>query len=196
MPSFREYHIDFHIGYIGSAVMALFFLGLGALVMYGTGESFSANGLIFSQQLVSLYTNSIGSWSHTVIAVIVAITMFSTAITVIDGYPRSLEGSMHQLFPSSKMFGRGLYIFWIIILSVTTVLIIVYFTKNMGSLLKFATILSFLTAPIFAIINFKVVTSKHFPVAFHPPRWLRILSLSGIAFLIVFSLIFLYGAFF
>jgi Mn2+/Fe2+ NRAMP family transporter len=195
MPSFREYRIDFHTGYIGSAVMALFFLGLGALVMYGTGETFSANGLIFSQQLVSLYTNSIGSWSHTVIAVIVAITMFSTAITVIDGYPRSLEGSMHQLFPSLKIFGRGLYIFWIIILSVTTVLIIVYFTKNMGSLLQFATILSFLTAPIFAIINFKAVTSKHFPASLHPPRWLKILSISGIAFLILFSVVFLYNFF-
>jgi len=194
-PTFREYHIDFHIGYIGSAVMALFFLGLGALVMYGTGETFSANGVVFSQQLVSLYTNSIGGWSHTVIAIIVVITMFSTAITVIDGYPRSLEGSLHQLFPSFKMFGRGLYIFWIIILSITTVLIIVFFTKNMGSLLKFATVLSFLTAPVFAIINYKVVTSKHFPAAIHPPRWLKLLSMAGISFLILFSLVYLYYVF-
>ena len=88
------------MGYIGSAVLALFFLGLGALVMYGTGETFSANGVVFSQQLVSLYSKSIGSWSTMFIAVIVLITMFSTALTVIDGYPRSLEGSMLELFPS------------------------------------------------------------------------------------------------
>jgi len=192
MPTFREYRIDFHVGYIGSAVMALFFLGLGALVMYGTGETFSANGVLFSQQLVSLYTHSIGGWSHTVIAVIVFVTMFSTAITVIDAYPRSLEGSMHQLFPSLKMFGRGLYFFWIIILSVTTVLVIVYFTRNMSSLLEFATVLSFLTAPIFAIINYKTVTSKLFPAEVHPPRWLKILSMAGIAFLVLFSMIYLY----
>ncbi|MFH1297087.1 MAG: Nramp family divalent metal transporter [Bacteroidota bacterium] len=191
-PSFREYHIDFHIGYIGSAIMALFFLGLGALVMYGTGETFSANGVIFSEQLVSLYTTSIGSWSHSVIAVIVLITMFSTAITVIDGYPRSLEGSLHQMFPSLKMLGSGLYLFWIIFLSVTTVLIIVFFTRNMGSLLEFATILSFLTAPVFAIINYKVVTSKYIPDASQPRGLLKLLSWAGIGFLIVFSLIFLY----
>lgn len=190
-PSFREYHIDFHIGYIGSAVMALFFLGLGALVMYGTGESFSANGVMFSQQLVSLYTNSIGSWSHTVIAVIVFITMFSTAITVIDGYPRSLEGSMHELFPSTKMFGRGLYIFWVMILAVATVIILVFFTKSMGSLLMFATILSFLTAPVFAWINYRVVTAGSFPREFHPPRWLTWLSFAGMTFLVLFSIIYL-----
>ncbi len=190
-PSFREYHIDFHIGYIGSAVMALFFLGLGALVMYGTGETFSANGVVFSQQLVSLYTGSIGSWSHSVIAVIVLITMFSTAITVIDGYPRSLEGSLHQMFPSLKMFGSGLYFFWILLLSVAAILIIVFFTRNMRSLLEFATILSFLTAPVFAIINYKVVTSKFIPSGSQPKRWLKLLSWAGIGFLIAFSLIFL-----
>lgn len=196
MPTFREYRIDFHVGYIGSAVMALFFLGLGALVMYGTGEKFSANGVLFSQQLVSLYTHSIGGWSHTVIAVIVFVTMFSTAITVIDAYPRSLEGSMHQLFPSLKMFGRGLYFFWIVLLSITTVLVIVYLTKNMGSLLEFATVMSFLTAPVFAIINYKVVTSSLFPKEVHPPKWLKILSMAGIAFLVLFSLVYLYYLFF
>lgn len=190
-PSFREFHLDFHVGYIGSAVLALFFLGLGALVMYGTGETFSANGVVFSQQLVSLYSKSIGSWSTMFIAVIVLITMFSTALTVIDGYPRSLEGSMLELFPSLKMFGRGLYLFWIVVLAVAAVVIIVFFTKNMGSLLKFATILSFLAAPVFAIINYKVVTSTFMPPENQPKRWLKILSWAGISFLILFSLIYL-----
>ena len=62
----------------------------------------------------------------------------------------------------------------------------------MASLLEFATVLSFLTAPVFAIINYKVVTSKLFPAEVHPPRWLKILSMAGIAFLLLFSLIYLY----
>jgi len=190
-PSIREYHVDFHIGYLGSAVMALFFLGLGALVMYGTGDTFSSNGVQFSEQLVSLYTKSIGNWSHSVIAVIALFTMVSTAVTVIDGYPRSLEGSMHELFPSTKMFGNKLYIFWITILSLTTVLILVFFTRSMGSLLEFATILSFLAAPVFAIINYKVVTSKFMPDGSQPRQWLKLLSMAGIGFLVLFSLIYL-----
>ena len=191
-PSFREFHVDFHVGYIGSAVLALFFLGLGALVMYGSGETFSAKGVVFSKQLVSLYSGSIGSWSTIFIAVIVFITMFSTAVTVIDGYPRSLEGSMLQLFPSLKRLGRGLYLFWIVVLSVTAVVIIVFFTKNMGSLLQIATTLSFVAAPVFAIINYKVVTSSFMPREAQPKRWLKLLSWTGIGFLVLFCLLFLY----
>lgn len=191
-PSFKEYQIDFHIGYIGSAVLALFFLGLGALVMYGTGKHFSDNGVVFSEQLVALYSGSIGNWSTTIIAIVVLITMFSTALTVIDGYPRSLEGSLVQLFPSLEKISRKLYIFWTIFLSVAAVIIIGFFTKNMVALLKFATVLSFLTAPVFAIINFKIVTSKSFPEEFKPNKWLIILSWAGIIFLIGVCIIFLF----
>jgi len=191
-PSSREYSFDFHLGYVGSAVLAIFFLGLGALVMYGTGKQFSANGLIFSQQLVSLYSESIGNWSTTIIATVVLITMFSTALTVIDGYPRSLEGSLVQIFPSFNKFGRKIYILWAIFLSFTAVIIIGFFTKNMRSLLEIATVLSFLTAPVFAFINYRVVTSSFIPQKNHPKIWLKILSWAGISFLIGFSLIYLY----
>lgn len=191
-PSFKEYQIDFHIGYIGSAVLALFFLGLGALVMYGTGNHFSDNGVAFSEQLIALYSGSIGSWSTTIIAIVVLITMFSTALTVIDGYPRSLEGSIIQLFPSLERISRKLYIFWAIFLSVAAVIIIGFFTKNMVALLQFATVLSFLTAPVFAIINYKIVTSKSFPKEFKPKKWLIMLSWAGIIFLIGVCIIFLF----
>ena len=191
-PSFKEYQIDFHIGYIGSAVLALFFLGLGALVMYGTGNQFSDNGVAFSEQLIALYSGSIGSWSTTIIAIVVLITMLSTTLTVIDGYPRSLEGSLIQLFPGLEKMSRKLYIFWTIFLSIAAIIIIGYFTKNMVALLRFATVLSFLTAPIFAIINYKIVTSKTFPEEFRPNKWLIILSWAGIIFLIGFCIIFLF----
>lgn len=191
-PSFKEYQIDFHIGYIGSAVLALFFLGLGALIMYGTGKQFSDNGVVFSEQLVALYSETIGSWSTTIIAIVVLITMFSTALTVIDGYPRSLEGSLTQLFPPLEKMSRKLYIFWAIFLSIAAVIIIGLFTKDMLALLKFATILSFLTAPIFAIINYKIVNSKSFPEDFKPKKWLKLLSWAGILFLIGFCIIYLF----
>ncbi len=191
-PGFKEYRIDFHLGYFGSAFLAIFFLGLGALVMYGTGNQFSASGLIFSKQLVSLYSGSIGSWSTQIIAIVVFITMLSTALTVIDGYPRSLEGSLFQIFPSLKKFGSKIYFFWIIFLSVAASIIIAFFTKNMVALLVFATILSFVTAPLFALINYKVVTSKFIPRDSQPPRWLKVLSWAGICFLIVFIVMYIY----
>ncbi|MFH1000308.1 MAG: divalent metal cation transporter [Bacteroidota bacterium] len=192
IPAFKEYRIDFHLGYFSSALLAVFFLGLGALVMYGTGKQFSNSGLGFSQQLVSLYSDSIGSWSTQIIAVVVFITMLSTALTVIDGYPRSLEGSINILFPALKKTGSKLYFFWAVFLSVTAIIIIGFFTKNMVSLLEFATILSFITAPAFALINYKVVTSNNFPKDLQPPKWLKILSWAGICFLIAFIIVYIY----
>ena len=40
---------DFNVGYIGTTVLAIFFLSLGALVMYGSGEEFSPKGGEFAK---------------------------------------------------------------------------------------------------------------------------------------------------
>jgi len=192
IPSFKEFKFDFHLGYFTSAFLAVFFLGLGALIMYGTGTQFSESGLVFSQQLVSLYSKSIGSWSTQFIAIVVFITMFTTAITVIDGYPRSIENSLIIIFPSLKKFEKKMYFFWAIFLSITAAIIIAFFTKNMVTLLAFATILSFITAPFFAYINYKVVTSDSFPKEMRPPKWLKFLSWFGLAFLLVFIILYVY----
>lgn len=61
----------------------------------------------------------------------------------------------------------------------------------MGLLVKTATILSFLTAPFYAILNYKLITGKHTPKEHQPGIYLRILSGVGILFLVGFSLWFL-----
>jgi len=195
-PKFTEYMIDFHIGYLGSSILALFFLGLGALVMYGSGEVFSNSSLKFSEQLIDLYAKTFGNWSIPMISGIAFITIFSTALTVIDGYPRSLEASFIGIFKKyDKNYGR---IFWLfaVFLSLFAALIIGVFNNKMKAFLDFATIISFLAAPFFAIINYKVVTSKFIPDESKPKKWLRILSYLGIIFLIGFSLLFIYSRIF
>jgi Mn2+/Fe2+ NRAMP family transporter len=72
-----------------------------------------------------------------------------------------------------------------------TVLILKYFMDNMGILVKTATILSFLTAPFYAILNYTLITGKHTPKEHQPGIYLRILSIVGIVFLIGFSCWFL-----
>jgi Mn2+/Fe2+ NRAMP family transporter len=192
IPTLKEFKVDFHLGYLGSAFIAIFFLGLGALVMYGSGNHFSASGIEFSKQLVSLYSTSIGQWSTGIIATIILITMFSTALTVIDGYPRSLTGAMVLIFPSFEKSEERVYIIWTLFLAACAVIILVFFTKNMKSLLEFATVLSFLTAPFFAYINFRTVTAKFFPKEYYPKLWLRVLSWAGLIFLVGFSLVYIY----
>ncbi len=87
-PSYKESLFDFHVGYIGSAIMALFFLGLGALVLYGTNHEFSNSSIKFSEQLVMVYSHTFGEWSIPIISAVALLTMFSTTLTVIDAYPQ------------------------------------------------------------------------------------------------------------
>ena len=189
-PTMKEALVDFHIGYIGTTIMALFFVGLGAFVMYGAGETFSNSGIVFSSQLVSLYTKTIGNWSEIIISTIVFITMLSTMLTVFDAYPRTLAGSIEAL--KNNLPNLNKTVFWssALVMAFFSIIIIQFFTSGLKTLLDFATILSFLAAPVFAFINYKVITSNFMPCEHKPKLWLKILSWVGIFFLVSFSLLF------
>ncbi|MBE0423619.1 MAG: Nramp family divalent metal transporter, partial [Lutibacter sp.] len=51
---------DFNIGFISTLAIGIFFVGLGAVVMYNSGETFSAGAVQFSEQLINLYTKNLG----------------------------------------------------------------------------------------------------------------------------------------
>jgi Mn2+/Fe2+ NRAMP family transporter len=59
---------------------------------------------------------------------------------------------------------------------------------DMGLLVKIATILSFMTAPFYAIANFILIKGKNTPEIYRPKPFLKGLSWIGIVFLIGFSL--------
>jgi len=90
----------------------------------------------------------------------------------------------------NKDFKYG-YLFWLAILSIGTIFIFFVFSSKMGLLVKTATILSFLTAPFYAIINYVLISSKNTPKQYRPSTILHIISILGIIFLIGFSIWFL-----
>ena len=179
---------DFNIGYISTLFLGICFVLLGALVMYKSGETFSNKGSIFATQLIQLYTRNLGEFSYIFIAIAAFTTMFSTTITALDASPRAMNRTTKLLFKKELKYG---YWFWIVFLFLGTILILKYFMNNMGLLVKTATILSFLTAPFYAILNYKLITGKHTPKEHQPGIYLRILSIIGIVFLIGFSTWFL-----
>ncbi|QOD61699.1 Nramp family divalent metal transporter [Polaribacter haliotis] len=179
---------DFNIGYIGTLFLGICFVLLGALVMYKSGETFSNKGGVFASQLINLYTKNLGDFSYIFIAIAAFTTMFSTTITTLDASPRAMNRTTKLLFNKELKYG---YWFWIIFLFVGTFLILKYFMDNMGLLVKVATILSFLTAPFYAILNYVLVTGKHMPQQHQPNIYLKGLSIVGIVFLIGFSIWFL-----
>ena len=174
---------DFKIGYLTTIVLGICFVSLGALVMYNSGEVFSNSGGEFANQLISLYTNSIGDGAFLIIAIAAFTTMFSTTITCLDASPRAMK-------LSSKLLGfhkLNNYNFWIILLATGTLFIFIFYISEMGSLVKIATILSFITAPFYAFINFRLINSQHTPKSFRPSLFIKILSVLGILFLTSFS---------
>ena len=176
---------DFNIGYAGTIFLAICFLSLGALVMYQSGNTFSGSAGKFAQQIISLYTENLGSQTSIFIAIAAFTTMFSTTLTTLDASPRAMAKSTELLFNNTYKFN---YIIWIILLAIGTILILTLFISNMITMIKIATILSFLTAPFYAIANFILISSKHTPTNWHPSKAMKIVSYLGIIFLIGFSI--------
>lgn len=176
---------DFNIGFIGTLLLGICFVALGAIVMYHSSETFSGSAVKFSEQLIGLYTNNFGEELSIFIAAAAFTTMFSTTITTLDASPRAMTKTVDLL--TNKSY-KNMYWFWLTFLAIGTILILVYFMSEMGMLIKIATVLSFLTAPFFAIINYILISGKHTPENWRPSLPLKILSWFGILFLIGFSI--------
>ena len=179
---------DFNVGYIGTIFLAACFLILGALVMHNSEQSFSNKGGVFAGQLIELYTKNLGNFAYIFIATAALTTMFSTTITALDASPRAMSKANELLFPAKIKLN---YWFWIVVLSLGTFIILKYFSDNMGLMVKIGTILSFLTAPFYAILNYILITGKYTPKEHRPSIYLKILSICGIIFLVGFSAWFL-----
>jgi len=178
-------YFDFNVGYISTIVLGLGFVSLGALVMFGSGESFSPKGGEFANQLINMYASSLGEGAKIIIGIAALTTMFSTTLTTLDASPRVMNKTTELI--SEKTFKRG-YLLWILILITGTLGIFFFFVSEMGLLIKIATILSFLTAPFYAIANYKLITSKHTPKEAQPSRNMKIYSFTCIIVLIAFCI--------
>ena len=181
----RKALFDFNVGYIGTVFLGICFIALGALVMFGSGEKFDGAASKFAQQLINLYTQNLGTSASIFIAIAAFTTMFSTTLTTLDASPRAMAKTTELLFGKKSQY---YYFTWILILAAGTLIILTYFISNMITMVKIATILSFLTAPFYAIANFILISSKHTPKDWRPSVAMKILSYLGIIFLFGFSI--------
>ena len=194
--SLKGAFLDFNIGYFSACFIGILFFLLGVLVMFGSGESFSSNSVEFSSQLINLYGRTLGEWSKPVIAIAAFVTMLSTVITVTDAYPRVISELFHpENSISTEADNRKkrwqfyrISIFIIPILS----LAILYFTSGSFTILvDFAAGLSFLSAPILAWFNYKLVTGQEMPEADRPGKNYRIFTIICFVMLLVFNIAYL-----
>lgn len=191
-PSLKETLTDFNLGYIVSAVLSICFVTLGAFMLYGTGAQLPNSSGAFAHSVVGLYTNYIGNWSYIIIATAAFSIMFGTCIAVFDGFARSFERCIELLFlPENKsLSSKRAYNYSLLVIAIGAFLIIFFLGEHIKSLVDLATTISFLVAPIIAIINFRLVTGKHVSEENKPALWLKTLSWAGILFLIGFAAFF------
>jgi len=175
---------DFNIGYFGTVVLGICFVTLGALVMFGSGDTFSDKGGVFAGQLISMYTSSLGDWAAILIGIAAFTTMFSTTLTTLDASPRAMSTATELL--GLKKIAKS-YLFWLIVLIIGTCVILFFFVSEMGLLIKVATILSFLTAPFYAICNYLVFNSTDVPQKAKLGLPMKLYAIVSIVLLIAFS---------
>jgi Mn2+/Fe2+ NRAMP family transporter len=184
--------LDFNIGYVGTSLLAFVFVTLGAAVMYGAGQSFSPDGAVFSTQLVAIYADTLGPTFGTVMMVTALATMFSTALTVMDGYPRVLDRTIALIVKDDPALmtahtpGRA---YWAAFLTIVVLVLalLTFLAGTLAAMIDFATTMAFVAGPIFGYLNLRAVTGPDMPAEHRPGRfmvayaWIGLLLLGGIA---------------
>lgn len=86
---------------------------------------------------------------------------------------------------------RGLrYPSYMILLVAGSIMTVTLFGDRLRDLIDFATVISFIIAPVIAVFNFRLVTGRYLARNMQPPLWLKALACAGIAFLIGFAVFF------
>jgi len=194
-PKLKETLLEFRISYLLTGILAIMFVTLGTFIFYGSGEELPNNNSQFAHVIVTMYSSVMGNWSYIVIAASAFTVMFGTILAVFDGYSRALNRTVELLFRKNNTeqvkSSRKLYAVFLMILASGSLVTVLQFGDNLKELIDFATILSFVIAPVIAIFNYRLVTGKYLEKSHQPAIWLKILSISGIVFLSGFAVYFI-----
>lgn len=191
-PEYSTAILDFKVGYWGTMVLAVTFMTLGALVMYGSGSTFPSNPIQFAGQLIDLFTQQFGLWSFPIIALAAFGTMFTTLLTCFDAYPRVISNGVQILRNQTTSTTQKSISTIVLLASGIGVIVILYFwLDNLKTLIDFATSVGFLAANLIAIFNFLIALQLR-KKGLYPKGWIRwILMIAGLLSLMGFSIVYL-----
>ncbi len=188
-PSLTATLNEFNLGYFLTALLAVFFLIIGWMTLYGTGTELSGNAVLFADQVVGMFTLHIGNWAYILIAVAAFATMFSTCMTAHDAVSRVSLDVLAKLYPTYKGFAiKSAFAITVVLLAAINWMVIALFSGNMANLVALATFVSFVMAPLIGWMNLRTVTSDDVQARYKPSSALRILAYVGMIFLAAFAL--------
>lgn len=196
-----EAMLDFNIGYISTAVLALCFVFMGAGVMHGSGEVPASSAGAFASQVIGIYSHNLGVFGGWIIGIAAFGVMFTTLITIIDVFPRvqavflititgQHKASESTLDKTPLLFSTT---------AITTVMactVILFFLTSFTAFIDMVTITAFLVAPVIATFNHIVVYHCDVPRHLNPSKMLKVWSMSAVVIMTLISLYFLNLRFF
>ncbi|MBJ2138137.1 Nramp family divalent metal transporter [Paraglaciecola chathamensis] len=203
-----EARFDFNLGYILTVGLAFGFLLLGALLLYAKNVTVAEGATSFATQLISIFTQSIGSFAYFIIAIAAIAVMISTLLTILDASPRAVGSvfallkngsettqsapqSMHAQIIDTVEHESHYYRTFLIIQCIGCSLVILFFMSSFKVFIDFATSVAFLTAPIIAFMNHKAMVSAEVATAARPSQLMRYWSLTGITVMALFGLVYI-----
>lgn len=188
-PPLKEALQEFNFGYILTTVLAIFFLIIGWMTLFGSGTVLSNNAVTFADQVIQLFTTHIGNWAYIFIAASAFATMYSTSLTQHDAITRVSIDLIAKIAGEKKVFSaRKYYTIGVIILAVIGIIVLYALGANMGLILAIATAVSFVLAPLVGYMNLKNVMSNDVPENHRPKKGLQWLTYLGIFFLSTLAL--------
>ena len=100
----REALQEFNVGYLLTGLLAIFFMVIGWMTLYGTNTVISGNAVAFSDQLIQTFTTHIGEWTYAIIAT----AAFATIVAVGGGSSIVLPPQPYVSIPGADLC-RNLY---------------------------------------------------------------------------------------
>lgn len=181
--------VDFNTGFWGTTILAVIFLLLGYFSLFGVVDTMPDDATGFASLFIAMYQSALGSGLAWTVKVAALACMLSTVLTVLDAYPRVMAESIAILRPEADKNRWRTFFLWIT--AVTGLVVILFFRSNMKSLVTFATVVSFLTAPVLAGFNMALLYREGFFAGRQAVfRWG--VSILGLLYLIGFSTLYLF----
>ena len=184
-PDYRQKRLlDFNSGYIVTIILALMFMALGALVQYGKPIPTLGGGQ-FIRQFVDMYALSIGEWTRWFMALVAFICIYGTTIVAVDGYSRCNQQTVALLKQPNWLQSDKVLRYFMLFTTLSAFIVIQFFSGAIGKMIPFAMTASFLSAPVFAWLNFSLAKQELYQDnAVKQSQWLIYLAWAGLIYLL------------
>lgn len=189
-----EARLDFNIGFITTFALAVCFVLLGMVVMYCNGITPEKNSIGFANQVISLFTELVGNWAYYPIGIAAITVMFSTLITVMDGYPRVIEALAIEILHGSggKFLGKRFYDWVMVLLVIASLTVIGTLMKSFEAFIDMTSAIAFIVGPFISWLNHRSMFGGQVPAADQPGAVIRMWSIIGLIFQSVISAYYIY----